>query len=115
MAKYTIEEMSKMLEMGFTHQQIVEMSNDAPTTVGGSTKITKAKTPTGSKAKASKKTKSSKKTTNGDFDRSLYEVKAKELGCFAYGKVVATVENGKVVRTAHENRELVYKAMGYTK
>jgi magnesium chelatase family protein len=39
-------------------------------------------------------------------------IKAKELGCFAYGKVVATVENGKVIRTAKENRDLVYKAMG---
>ena len=112
MTKFTIEEMKAMLDMGFTHQQIVEMTNDTVATVGSkTTKTTKAKTPTGSKAKSSK-AKSKTTKTNGDFDRSLYEAKAKELGCFAYGKVVATVENGKVIRTQHENRQLVYKAMG---
>ena len=109
MTKYTVEEMKAMLDMGFTHEQIVAMSNDTVSTVGAkTTKTTKAKTPTGSKPKT---TKSKAKTTN-DFDRSLYEVKAKELGCFAYGKVVATVVDGKVIRTAKENRDLVYKAMG---
>lgn len=110
MTKYTIEEIKTLMELGFTKDDIVKMSTETTTTVGGkTTKTKKAKTPTGSKAK----TKTTK--TNDDFDRSLYEAKAKELGCFAYGKVVATVENGKVIRTQHENRQLVYKAMGYIK
>ena len=110
MTKYTIEEMKAMLEMGFTHQQIVDMSNEVATVGSKTTKTTKGKTPTGSKAKTTKKTTKSTKTEG--FDRELYEAKAKELGCFNHGKVVATVENGKVVRNAKENRELVYKAMG---
>ena len=107
MTKYTIEEIKTLMELGFTKDDIVKMSTETVATVGSkTTKTKKSKTPTGSKAKTK---------TNGDFDRSLYEAKAKELGCFAYGKVVATVENGKVIRTQHENRQLVYKAMGYIK
>ena len=107
MTKYTIEEIKTLMELGFTKDDIVKMSTETVATVGSkTTKTKKAKTPTGSKAK----TKTTK--TNGEFDRSLYEAKAKELGCFNHGKVVATVENGKVVRNAKENRELVYKAMG---
>ena len=108
MTKYTIDEIKTLMDLGFTKDDIVKMSTETVATVGS--KTTKAKTPPGSKAKSRKTKKTTK--TNGDFDRSLYEVKAKELGCFAYGKVVATVENGKVVRTAKENRDLVYKAMG---
>lgn len=113
MTKYTIEEMKAMLEMGFTHQQIVEMSNDVATVGSKTTKTPKTKTPTGSKAKTSK----AKTKTNGDFDRSLYEAKARELGVYneEHGKVTATVEDGKVVRTSQQNRQLVYKAMGYIK
>ena len=108
MTKYTIEEIKTLMELGFTKDDIVKMSTETVATVGSkTTKTKKSKTPTGSKAKTTKTTKN-----NGEFDRSLYEVKAKELGCFNHGKVVATVENGKVVRTAKENRELVYKAMG---
>ncbi len=110
MTKYTIEEIKTLMELGFTKDDIVKMSTETVATVGSkTTKTTKGKTPTGSKAKTTKA--KTTKTTN-DFDRSLYEAKAKELGCFNHGKVVATVENGKVVRNAKENRELVYKAMG---
>ncbi len=109
MTKYTIEEIKALMEMGFTKDDIVKMSTETVATVGS--KTTKAKKPTGSKAKTTKTSKSKTKT-NGDFDRSLYEAKAQELGCFNHGKVVATVVDGKVVRTAKDNRELVYKAMG---
>ena len=57
----------------------------------------------------------SKAAKSNDFDRSLYEATAKKLGCFAYGKVVATVVDGVKVRTREENKALVYKAMGYSK
>lgn len=67
------------------------------------------------KAVKGKSKKAEPKAQKGEFDRSLYEATAKKLGCFAYGKVVATVVDGKVVRKAQENRQLVYKAMGYTK
>ena len=67
------------------------------------------------KAVKGKSKKAEPKAQKGEFDRSLYEATAKKLGCFAYGKVVATVVYGKVVRKAQENRQLVYKAMGYTK
>lgn len=74
-----------------------------------------------SKTKSSKKTssapkkKTSKKSSSSDtFDRALYESTAKKLGVFnaEYGKVTATVKDGKVVKTARENRQLVYKEMG---
>lgn len=69
------------------------------------------KTKSSSKKSAPKKTKSSSKKP---FDRPLYEATAKKLGVFnaKYGKVTATVENGRVIRSAVENREMVYKAMG---
>ena len=75
---------------------------------GGSGKQTSKKSAT--KVSATKT--SSKKKSNDSFDRSLYEAKAKELGCFNHGVVVATVENGVIVRSRKQNRDLVYKAMG---
>ena len=76
MTKYTIEEIKALMELGFTKDDIVKMSTEAVATVGS--KTTKTKTPTGSKAKTSK----AKTKTNGDFDRSLYEAKARELGVY---------------------------------
>ena len=64
---------------------------------------------------SSKAKSSSKKSSNSDFDRNLYEETAKKLGCFAYGKVVSTVDgNGKRI-SREENRQRVYDAMGYKK
>jgi len=62
-------------------------------------------------------TKKTSKKSSGDFDRALYESTAKKLGVYntEYGKVTATVKDGKVISTARENREKVYKAMGLTK
>lgn len=72
----------------------------------------KAKSQTSKKSGTSK---AAKATKSNDFDRSLYEATAKKLGCFAYGKVVATYVDGKQVRSREENRELVYAAMGHSK
>ena len=69
------------------------------------------------KATSSKKTKApAKKTVSNseEFDRDLYEKTAKKLGVFHEGKVTATVKDGKVVYSRKENRQRVYKAMGYT-
>ena len=115
MTKYTIEEMKAMLEMGFTHEQIVAMSNEPVATVGSKpSKTSKAKAPkkaTGAKAPSKSKGK------NEWEDRDLYEAVARKLGCFseAYGVVVATVENGKVIRNRQQNREMVYAEMAKLK
>ena len=60
------------------------------------------------------KTTTKKTKSSGDFDRALYESTAKRLGVYntEYGKVTATVKNGKVISTARQNRDKVYKAMG---
>lgn len=112
-----MEMLKDAMELGLTKEEAMSFVKEClaltntVTTVGGNT----TKKPTGAKAPTSKKTKSSKKSkTNTDFDRKLYEAKARELGVYneEHGKVTATVENGKVLRTSQENRKLVYEAMG---
>lgn len=65
--------------------------------------------PTKGKSKAKKST-----TSSNNFDRSLYELKAKELGVWntEYGKVTGTYVDGKKVADAKTNRAKVYAAMG---
>lgn len=60
------------------------------------------------------KSKAKKSTTSSNFDRSLYEAKAKELGVWnsEYGKVTGTWKDGKKVVDAKTNRAKVYEAMG---
>lgn len=67
-----------------------------------------------SKKSSPKSTKKTSKKSSEDFDRSLYEATAKRLGVYntEYGKVTATVKNGRVISTARQNRDRVYKAMG---
>ena len=47
------------------------------------------------------------------FNREQYESKARELGVFYHGTVCATVEDGVVLSTRRENRNRVYKALGW--
>lgn len=60
------------------------------------------------------KSKAKKSTTSSNFDRSLYEAKAKELGVWnaEYGKVTGTWKDGKKIIDAKTNRAKVYEAMG---
>lgn len=60
------------------------------------------------------KSKAKKSTTSSNFDRKLYEAKAKELGVWneEYGKVTGTWKDGKKVVDAKTNRAKVYAAMG---
>lgn len=99
-----IETIKELKAMGFSNDQIVAMCNG---------KVTNGNTTKGSKSKAKKGTGAKAPSNNGEFDRAKYEECAKKLGCYneQYGKVVATVENGKVIRTAKKNRELVYAEM----
>lgn len=102
-----------------TNKELMAMLNSINDTLKGidervtaleeSGKTTTKKTSKKSSPKSTKKTKSS-----GDFDRALYESTAKRLGVYntEYGKVTATVKNGKVISTARQNRDKVYKAMG---
>ena len=90
-------------------RSLIEAQSNKPSASGKSKSQPKAGT--SSKAPA----KSQPKADKGEFDRSLYEATAKKLGCFNHGKVVATVENGKVIRHASDNRNLVYEAMGLSK
>lgn len=77
----------------------------------------KADTKKSSKKTSARSTKKTSTKSSGNFDRALYESTAKKLGVYntEYGKVTATVKDGKVVKTAKQNREAVYKAMGLTK
>lgn len=79
----------------------LEQAKPVPTNKKSSSKTSRKESP--------KKTKSS-----SDFDRALYERTAKKLGVYnsEYGKVTATVKDGKVIATARQNRDKVYKAMG---
>jgi len=77
----------------------------------------KAETKKSSKKTSATRSKKTSTKSSGDFDRALYESTAKKLGVYntEYGKVTATVKDGKVISTAKQNREKVYKAMGITK
>lgn len=77
----------------------------------------KAETKKSSKKTSARSTKKTSTKSSNGFDRALYESTAKKLGVYntEYGKVTATVKDGKVVKTAKQNREAVYKAMGLTK
>lgn len=106
--------MAELKAQGYSNEQIVALVTsgnlfDAPTTVG-SAKAEKPKVAKGGKAKAKG---TGAKAPKGDFDRAKYVECAKALGCYnaEYDKVVATIEDGKVVRTAKKNRELVYAEM----
>jgi len=103
---YTVNDILKLMEKGFTHEQIVAMcqaNNGTATTAKPAKGTGKGKARKGTGAKA----------PSGEFDRAKYVECAKRLGCYnaEFDKVVATVENGKVIRTAKKNRELVYAEM----
>ena len=98
-----------------TNAEIMELLNNINETLKGfDARITKLENGEKTTTKAKAKT-SSKKSDSNDFDREKYETIAKKLGVFYNGKVCATVKDGKVMATAKENREKVYKAMGYKK
>lgn len=106
--KMSVNEIITLMEKGWSKEEIIALCNTTTTT-------TTTKAPTkGTSTKAPSK---GKKGTNAKapstFDRDAYVAKARELGVYneQYGKVTATVENGKVVRTAKKNREMVYAAM----
>lgn len=103
--KMTFEQILELKKAGMSDDAIVAICN-GNVTEGNNRKTTKT-------AKPKKATGAKAPSTNGDFDRAKYEETARKLGCYndQYGKVVATVENGKVIRTAKKNRELVYAEM----
>ena len=101
--KMSANEILTLMEKGWSKEEIIALCNASTTTT---------KPTMGTSRKAPKKGTNSKAPST--FDRDSYVACAKKLGCYneEYGKVTATVENGKVVRTAKKNRELVYAEMG---
>lgn len=101
--KITVNEIIQMKKEGISDDVIIALCNASTTTT---------KPTMGTSRKAPKKGTNSKAPST--FDRDSYVACAKRLGCYneEYGKVTATVENGKVIRTAKKNRELVYAEMG---
>jgi hypothetical protein len=138
--KYNKENIMAMVKAGFTEDFIVSVSiskNEMPVTdmveykeaglsEAAILKMLKGSTAesgnnsggnkggTGHKAPKKGTGKRSKmKWTDKPFDRDDYEAKAIEMGCFHKGKVCATVVDGEVIKTRDENKEAIYRALGY--
>lgn len=106
--KMSVNEIITLMEKGWSKEEIIALCNASTTSTTSTTKP-----PKGTSAKAPSKSKGTNSKAPSTFDRDKYVEVARKLGVYneQYGKVTATVENGKVIRTAKKNREMVYAEM----